>query len=1233
MPTINIQTVAASSMAPMASASLFEMVGKPVVNAFNSALKPCPARCSDTGSSPSNWTVYHDTDRLAWCNETMLLDFAIYNALEDPKTHTTIRSCSADENTNVHEIRRRTGHDVSCVPAKNDLQVEASLQMAWLNSPSPPGNVVQLVAVAQQILSYLAQKDAGCNSTELFASSGPATIGIYTGSQMLAQGIATSVLQQFINQLQSTGISNSLLVQLCGADQRGADYALGIVANANGSLPFVQRVVKTWSDGKCVTAYDGASTWKNTTFWAPTPQSHESNFTWANGTSTSISTGTSAVAARQAPPPAPSLCSTVQVVAGDSCGSLATKCGITGAKFTQYNPASTLCSTLAVGQHVCCSAGALPNFAPKPNADGSCFSYLVVAGDYCAKIASTNSLTVAQLETLNKNTWGWTGCNNLQAGVNMCLSTGNPPMPAPVPNAVCGPQVVGTKPPPSGISLADLNPCPLNACCDIWGQCGTTDDFCSLTPSLTGAPGTAAPGTNGCISNCGTAIIIGSAPATFFKIAYFEGFNWNRPCLNMDITDLDTSQFTHVHLAFATITPSFDVDVSGIQDQFDRFVNLKGVKRILSFGGWSFSTDQDTYPIFRQGVTDANRNTFIANVVNFVKTHGIDGVDFDWEYPGAPDIPGIPPGNPNDGENYFIFLYYLKRALPSGVSLSIAAPASFWYLKGFPIYPMSVILDYIIYMTYDLHGQWDYGNKWSDPGCPGGNCLRSHINLTETINALSMITKAGVPSSKVIVGVTSYGRAFEMTTQGCVNEMCTYAGPASQATPGECTGTAGYIANAEIDDIISGGVNVFTYNDDSFSNILVYNSTQWVAYMDDNNKAQRTSLYKSYNLGGITDWAVDLGTSAIVDTTVTCFNTYATVDDILAATGISDDCMNVYLIQALGKMLNSALAQYKQIMTGDYDNKFNEYAKAVKDEAPVQMTNFYQNELDNYVTCVYSVYADGKYTNHSGPGCPPNNIPQQYQGYAWNIYMTPNDLETMYTYVETNYGVDRSWIIFGTLAYAPCIAGQDCSAFGSVYGIPDADPNLVVPNPKDIVSAALANLTALSDLLADVAVDASFDLFGGDAADVVDSSALPVYMVQNAVAAMQQVIDVAKQIEEEERKNLILTFITAVLFLLPIVGDALGALADFAILGRLLTMIGTIGNAAMGVYDVVENPSSAPLAIIGILLGGVFSRSSKAFEDAAKIRRGMTADQIAKLGGEVSAGLTKVGKVVKLCKI
>lgn len=52
----------------------------------------------------------------------------------------------------------------------------------------------------------------------------------------------------------------------------------------------------------------------------------------------------------------------------------------------------------------------------------------------------------------------------------ICLSSGNPPMPAPMANAVCGPQKPSTKRPDDTTDLADLNTCPLNACCNVWGQ-------------------------------------------------------------------------------------------------------------------------------------------------------------------------------------------------------------------------------------------------------------------------------------------------------------------------------------------------------------------------------------------------------------------------------------------------------------------------------------------------------------------------------------------------------------------------------------------------------------------------------------------------------------------------------------------------------------------------------------------------------------------------------------------
>lgn len=434
-------------------------------------------------------------------------------------------------------------------------------------------------------------------------------------------------------------------------------------------------------------------------------------------------------------------------------------------------------------------------------------------------------------------------------------------MPAIVDNAVCGPQVPGTERPTDGTKLADLNPCPLNACCDVWGQCGITAEFC--TDTGTGNPGTAEPGTNGCISNCGTSIVRGSAPSTFRKIAYYEGYGMARECLHQDALQIDSSKYTHLHFGFGTLTPSYDVEVGDVLSayEFENFKRITGPQRILSFGGWAFSTEPATYNIFREGVTAANRLTMARKIADFIKKHDLDGVDIDWEYPGAPDIPGIPPGNKDDGENYLAFLVILKNLLP-GKSVSIAAPSSYWYLRAYPLEKISKVVDYIIYMTYDLHGQWDAQNPNSQEGCALGNCLRSQVNLTETMSSLVMITKAGVPSGKVVVGVTSYGRSFNMAEAGCYGPECLYTGTRlqSDATKGRCTDTAGYISNAEINEIIQNGTRVTKQfvDNKSNSNILVYDDTQWVAYMDNDIKARRNQLYAGLNMGGTTDWATDL---------------------------------------------------------------------------------------------------------------------------------------------------------------------------------------------------------------------------------------------------------------------------------------------------------------------------------------------------------------------------------------
>lgn len=81
-------------------------------------------------------------------------------------------------------------------------------------------------------------------------------------------------------------------------------------------------------------------------------------------------------------------------------------------------------------------------------------------------------------------------------------------------------------------------------------------------------------------------------------------------------------------------------------------------------------------------------------------------------------------------------------------------------------------------MTYDLHGPWD---------CE--DCLRSHVNKTETEYALAMITKAGIPSTKVLPSLALYGRSFEIRDSSCQGSGCVVVGKGSGITKGSCTDT------------------------------------------------------------------------------------------------------------------------------------------------------------------------------------------------------------------------------------------------------------------------------------------------------------------------------------------------------------------------------------------------------------------------------------------------------------
>ncbi|KAM7210947.1 carbohydrate-binding module family 24 protein [Rhypophila decipiens] len=813
------------------------------INTYHPDQHDCPLACTDLANTHS-WITYHTVQRLNRCPEPMLIQLGagVSQLVDDPKSTILIRACS------LAGTDSQSGASVENPKTSNDL-VLSSLEVAsacmgngtQLNSTSTPrvsysgddtANPKQTAGLLEGLGAFFATRD-NCDESVLFAYHNQTVAGTYIGDEFGKPTIVSAIqalVKVFDGNNSRSAAAASTVVQLCDKS-RPAERTFGIAIDHGGSghhgLASVQRSVLAWSKGTCVDV-------KSSEALAGTRV-----FEIAGGVA-AFEPGASANGTNNSRPKPLAFRGKLQL------------------------PRRTKKATVNKRAD-----------APKPGSDGVCATYLIKDNDTCDKLAKQFGVTVNDIEKWNKGkTWAWTECKDMLIGYSMCLSDGLAPMPPPQEGTECGPLVPNTERPSGGsnTSIADLNPCPLKACCSNWGYCGVFPAHCDIHAPPGGGPGTKLKGfTNTCVSNCGNDIKkVSGPPATGFgRVGYYSAFNMNRKCLWLKAKNANTDgTYTHIHWAFGDIDPNgWKPAIKDGKSQWEDFKKLTDVKKILSLGGWAFSTEPATYNIIRQAILQ-NRELFATNLAQFVKDEGLDGIDIDWEYPGAPDIMvgGQPVGQKTDGVEYLKFLTVLKQKLGADKSVSIAAPASFWYLKAFPIDRIAKVIDYIVYMTYDLHGQWDYGNPNSYDMCPSGKCIRSHVNLTETRNSLSIthekVTKAGVPNNKVFVGEASYGRSFHMAQDGCWGPMCEFTGSRteSDANPGRCTDTGGYLAAAEIMEIIQKGDGANTFHDSDSNSDIMLDQGDYISYMTPSTKDTRRSDWEGLNFAGSIDWALDLQT-------------------------------------------------------------------------------------------------------------------------------------------------------------------------------------------------------------------------------------------------------------------------------------------------------------------------------------------------------------------------------------
>lgn len=641
----------------------------------------------------------------------MILDFNIHSALEDPQKHSTVYACTAG---NLSQLDSGTEQIASAKSTK----ISVNYQLAGWSAIEDSSGMDRSTALLTDLKSYLR---GNVRKSEIFAYSNEVAIGVHIGGSLQLFENVDLAFEKLVGFIESSSYIDSVF-QFCGAN---SNHTIGIAVNMNGDFSTVQSYVQSWHNGECVS---GAPKNVSATgeLWRFDSSSISSS---ANSTLSMRSRLSRTHHSHSHTHRRRSTCSSLTAKSGDTCASLISKCGITSAEFYEYNTEPGLCSPLSVGQTVCCSSGSPPDLSPSAYDNGTCFTYHVQSGDSCFDLASEYSLTTDEIESYNNATWAWFGCNNLQAGQSMCLSTGNPPYPLSIANAECGPQVPNTLFTSDDSSTwAELNACPLNACCDAYGQCGTTPQYCSGYNETSTNP----PGTDNCISNCGSTITNWAVPpSSYSKVGYYEASSVNRSCLQMDPLSIDTSQWSHINFAFGNIESDFSININGMEDQFEHFLELSNVKRLISFGGWDFSTGPDTYMIFRNGVKSANRATFAKNVAAFVEETGLDGVDFDWEYPSEPDIEGIPAGSDDEADNYLEFLTEVKDALPDGLLLSMTLPSSYWYLKPFPVSNMSDVVDFFNYMVKYVLTTLNFWKAYTDRHM---TCMALGMTRTRTLN-------------------------------------------------------------------------------------------------------------------------------------------------------------------------------------------------------------------------------------------------------------------------------------------------------------------------------------------------------------------------------------------------------------------------------------------------------------------------------------------------------------------
>ncbi len=216
----------------------------------------------------------------------------------------------------------------------------------------------------------------------------------------------------------------------------------------------------------------------------------------------------------------------------------------------------------------------------------------------------------------------------------------------------------------------------------------------------------------------------------------------------------DPSLVTTINYAFATLNDDRNGFIIGNEPRFQQIVDLKKVnpnlKVLISIGG------NCTQGFPQMAADSLKRNALAGQCARVIEQYGIDGIDWDWEFPGAAEG-----GTPDDYANFEKVLRAVRDSIGPDKLLTLAGGGDLAGLNTGNIPAMLELLDYVNVMAYDLGGQapWHHTALYRSP----------NTGWRSVDEVVQDYVNHGVPYDKMMLGLGFYGRGDDNYYTGWTN--------------------------------------------------------------------------------------------------------------------------------------------------------------------------------------------------------------------------------------------------------------------------------------------------------------------------------------------------------------------------------------------------------------------------------------------------------------------------------